>query len=302
MAAMSLPTFVIGGARKAGTTALWAFLSEHPQVWMSPIKEPHFLTRDPNHPAPGVEMIGAPRALTYDRGLVWYRTLFEEGANRLARGEASTSYLGATDTPQIMEELVPGLKVIFVLRDPVDRAYSDYWHNQKKGHRLPPFEKILDDEPALRYLLYMSHYRPHLERYMQSLGADRLHLVLFDDLRANPSETFRDICRFIGVDDTFQPDFKQEHNPHGEAAIPLLQRAITGSTYRRWTFLPTGLRRQARRARAALETWNLKRTAYPAIDPALHDRLLDEFADDVHYVESMTRPLPEWWRRESEAA
>lgn len=302
MQAMALPTFVIGGARKAGTTALWAFLREHPQVWMSPIKEPHFLTRDPNNPAPGIRIIGAPRALTNARGLEWYEGLFADGAECPARGEASTSYLGAVDGPEMMDRYVPGLKVIFVLREPVDRAYSDYWHNQKKGHRLPPFDAILDDEPALRYLLYMSHYRDHLERYRSSVGDDRMHLVLFDDLRGDPAGTYSKICRFIGVEDGFMPRFEVEHNPHGEAAMPLLQRVITGSTYRRWTFLPAGLRRHARQARQALETWNLKRTAYAPLDDGLRARLVERFADDIRYVESLTRPLPEWWRRGTGAA
>ena len=291
---MTLPTFVIGGAPKAGTTALWALLAEHPDVWMSRLKEPYFLTRDVNNPAPGVRIIGAPRTNSYPRGLEWYESLFAEGADRRARGEASTHYIGALDGPELMERHVPGLKVIFILRQPVDRMYSHYWHNEKRGHSLPPFRAVLEDHPDLRYLEYMSRYGQHVERYRQALGPDRVHLVLFDDLRTRPAEVFREVCRFIEVDDSFQPDFAAEHNPYGTPASRSLQRAITRTTYMRWTFLPEGVRRSARRMRIALQNWNLRRAAYRPIDEDVRRQLQDHFELDISYVERLTRPLPEW--------
>jgi hypothetical protein len=291
---VALPTFVIGGARKSGTTALWAFLAEHPQVWMSRLKEPHFLTRDANRPAPGVTIIGASKALTHSRGIDWYEALFAEGASLPARGEASTSYLVAPDAPEIVERLLPGLKVIFVLRNPVDRAYSDYWHQVKRGHRVPPFAAVLEDHPVLRHLLYTGRYAEHLTRWRASLGDERLHVVLFDDLRSDPAGTYQGICRFIGVDDTFAPDFAVEHNPHGEPANELLQRVLVRTTYRRWKFLPGLLRRPARRLREALRQRNLRRATYPPLPDDMRARLLTYFDEDIAYVEALTRPLPEW--------
>jgi hypothetical protein len=299
---MALPTFVIGGAPKAGTTALWAQLAAHPQVWMSPVKEPHFLTRDANNPAPGVRIIGAPRSDTYSRGLDWYESLFAEGADCPARGEASTHYLGALDGPELMERYVPGLKVIFVLRQPVERAYSHYWHNVKRGHDLPPFAAVLDDDPSLRYVLYMSRYREHLERYRRALGDDRIHLVLFDDLRGDAPGTYQRICRFIGVDDAFQPDFTREYNPHAEPANRGLQRLLAASTYRRWTFIPGALRRPARSVRRRLESWNLRKASHVPMEPAVRERLMDLFHDDIAYVEALTRPLPGWWQAAARGA
>ncbi|HEX5578378.1 MAG TPA: sulfotransferase [Candidatus Limnocylindria bacterium] len=291
---MVLPTFVIGGAPKAGTTALWAWLSSHPEVWMSRVKEPHFLTRDANHPAPGIDIIGASRADTHSRGLAWYEGLFAGGEQCRARGEASTHYLGALDGPELMERYVPGLKVIFVLRQPVERAYSHYWHNRKRGHDLPPFEKVLDDDPRLRYVLYMSRYAQHLRRYREALGPDRVHLVLYDDLRADPAAAFADICRYIGVSPDFEPNFVREHNPHAEPALQPLQRLIARSTYRSWGFLPAGVRKSARRLRSAIEARNLRPAAYPPIDPDVNRRLLEEFEVDIAATESLTRPLPGW--------
>jgi hypothetical protein len=294
MQAMALPTFVIGGAPKAGTTAIWHWLSAHPQVWMSPIKEPHFLTRDANHPVPGVDIIGAPRANTHSRGIEWYESLFAGGEGCLARGEASTHYLGAVDGPELMEQFVPGLKVLFVLRQPVDRAYSHYWHNRKRGHDLPPFAAVLEDDPRLRYVMYMSRYAQHLQRYLDALGPERVHVLLYDDVRADPRAAYAEICRYIGVDDRFEPELRREHNPHAEPASGTLQRLIARSTYRRWGFLPAAIRRPARRLRSALEARNLRPAAYAPLDADLRQRLTKEFEPDISFVESLTRPLPGW--------
>lgn len=298
---MALPTFVIGGAPKAGTTALWALLAAHPQVWMSRTKEPRFLTRNLNNPAPGVQMIGLPREVTYNRGLSWYESLFAGGESCLARGEASPQYLGAVDGPELMERHVPGLKVIFVLRQPIERAYSHYWHHWQRGWQMPPFAAVLDDHPMLRYLLYMSRYAEHVERYRRELGTARVQLILFDDLRRHPGQTYAEICRFIGVDDAFRPQFDTEYNRRAAPASQPLQRAIARTKHRQWTFLPSIVRRPAHRLRRSLEAWNRRPADSPPLDPAVHDRLLDYFEDDISYVERLVRPLPGWRRRSDQA-
>jgi hypothetical protein len=268
---------------------------------MSAVKEPHFLTRDANQPEPGVRIIGPLREDTYSHGIGWYETLFEGAAGFPARGEASTHYLGALDGPELMEKHVPGLKVIFVLRQPVDRAYSHYWHNWKRGWPMPPFTAILDD-PELRYLLYMSSYRRHVSRYLEALGSERVLTVLYDDLREQPGPTYAAICRFIDVDDGFSPSFEAEVNPHAVPASRFLHRAIAATRFRSWAYLPRFIRRPAHRLRNALEARNMRRAAYPTMDEDLYQRLLRHFEDDIAYVEGLTRPLPAWRTRASEAA
>lgn len=288
---------MIGGAPKAGTTALWALLDAHPDVWMSRKKEPRFLTRNLNEPVPGVTLIGPPREETYRRGLEWYASLFAEGADRPARGEASPQYLGAVDGPEMMERHVPGVKVVFILRQPVDRAYSHYWQHWKKGWRMPEFSALLDDHPALRYLDYMSRYEQHLERYRQALGADRVHLMLFDDLKAEPARVYRELCRFIGIDDTFQPaEFAQSFNEFAAPRLRWLQRGVMQTHFKRFgRVVPSALRPSLRRARQSIERWNLSRAKYPPLDAELRERLTERFAPDIAYVERLVRPIPEWW-------
>lgn len=301
---MTLPTFVIGGAHKSGTTALWALLGRHPDVWMSSIKEPRFLTRNLNEPIPGVKLIGPPVEVTHARGLDWYKSLFEGGADRAARGEASPQYLGAIDGPELMERHVPGVKVVFALRQPAERAYSHYWHHRSRGWSLPPFSAALDDHPALRYVTYFSRYAEHVERYRQALGPDRVHLILFEDLRADPAGVYRDLCRFLGVADTFQPStFDVRYNEFAPAQIRWLRRGMISARRRFRSLVPDMVRRPAGRLlRRSLVQANTRPAAYPPLEPELFERLTERFAPDIEYVERILRPLPEWWEARSGAA
>jgi hypothetical protein len=291
---VTLPTFVIGGAPKSGTTALWGMLREHPDVFMTAFKEPHFFTREVSEPAPGVRIVGRPRPDSYARGMDWYESLFEGGEGRAARGEASTHYLCARDAPELMERHVPGLRIIFVLRQPVDRAYSHYWHYRKNGHRLPPFEAILDDDPQLRYLDYVSRYAEHLQRYREAFGPERVYVATFDDFRADPARTYREVCRFIGVDDSFHAEYHREYNPHGKPASSLVHGLLRRTKRMRWTFLPAGLRHRARDVRGRLDLLNLRRTAYPELAPDVWRRMTELFEPDIRYVEELLHPLPAW--------
>jgi hypothetical protein len=269
-------------------------LREHPDVFMTSFKEPHFFTREVSEPAPGVRIIGRPRPDAYARGLAWYESLFEGGEECSARGEASTHYLCARDAPELMERHVPGLRVVFVLRQPVDRAYSHYWHYRKNGHDLPPFDAIVDDDPRLRYLAYVSRYAEHLERYRDAFGPDRVYVATFDDFRADPARIYAEVCRFIGVDDRFEAHYEREYNPYGEPASSTLHGLLRQTKRMRWGFLPSGLRRRAREVRGRLDLLNLRRTAYPQLRPDTRARLMELFEPDIRYVEELLHPLPEW--------
>lgn len=264
---------------------------------MSPVKEPRFLTRNVSEVAPGVKVPRGPEKYGHKRGIAWYESLFEGGADLPARGEASPQYIGAVDGPELMEHYVPGVKVIFALRQPVDRAYSHYWWHRKRGMHFPEFSAALDDHQELRYMMWMSHYAQHLERYRQALGPDRVHLILFDDLRSDPARVYRELCRFIGVDDSFAPpSFSDQYNPYAPPRITWLQRGIWESRHKSFgRLVPSAVLPGLRKVRQALYRWNAGRGTYPPLDAALRERLTERFAPDIEYVERLTRPLPEWW-------
>jgi hypothetical protein len=299
---MPLPTFVIGGPPKAGTTALWALLARHPQVFMTQTKEPRFFTRNAENPAPGITAPRMSPGQGYARGIDWYAELFEGSEAYPARGEASPQYIGALDGPELMQRHVPDLKVIFILRNPIARAYSHYWHHRARGRErgdyradMPPFEAALNDDATLRYFIYFGRYRQHVERYRQALGPDRVHVILFDDLRAKPAETYAEVCRAIGVDDAFRPSFDREYNRSGAPVIGPMQRATAWTKDVRWSFLPKSIRRRGHVVRDRIEQWNRRTSSHPPLEPAAFERFVQLYDDDIAYVEGLlSRPLPSW--------
>jgi hypothetical protein len=137
-----LPTFLLIGAAKAGTTSLYHVLRDHPQVWMSPVKEPHYFSvAERDRPAGGYWPGG-----TVNR---WadYVGLFDGARPDQARGEASVEYLHAEGVPLAVRACLPDVRLVAVLRHPVDAAWSRYWMAVRDGQTTRPFEALLDEEP-----------------------------------------------------------------------------------------------------------------------------------------------------------
>ena len=285
--AMTLPTFIIAGAPKCGTTALWRFLDEHPCVGMSQIKEPRFFTSARSF-GEGIIRPGPPRPIQYDRGLAWYESLFDPA--KAVRGEASTLYFGASDAAELIRRHLPDVRLVFLLRDPAARLYSHYWQDHKSGIELESFDRMVANEtPEFRFYALFSGYRRNLERFLATFPEEQLLFLLYDDLRRNPLETFRAVCRFIGADPAFTPTtFTQAHNPHAVPRSRHLAALSTRLQHAKATqWLPEGMRRALGRVRGKLSELNARPAAYPPMPAALRAQLVERFADDVAYVERL---------------
>jgi hypothetical protein len=202
----SEPTFVIAGGQRCGTTTLYHLLDEHPEVYLAkPVRpEPKFFIRDPE---PG-------------RGRDWYlRTWFAgpEAASARARGEKSTTYLEAEGAARRMKEAFPRLKAVVILRNPVDRAISNYRFSRRNGLETLPLEAALrQEERRLREERFpglsahpfayvrRGRYADFLDAYREAFGSD-LVVLLFDDLVADPAGTCRRLFRFLEVGEEFVP-------------------------------------------------------------------------------------------------
>ena len=185
-----LPNFVVIGAMRSGSTSLYKYLQAHPDVYM-PRKEIHFFDRK------------------WDRGLSWYLTRFEGHAGQTAVGEATPSYLAEPEALDRMASTIPDARLLAVLRDPVDRAYSHYWMEHARARDPRTFEEAIADELAERPGAPDYLARGRYVRQLEDVGARfpraQLQVVLFDDLRDRPQETYADVCRFLGIDDRFVP-------------------------------------------------------------------------------------------------
>jgi hypothetical protein len=225
---LTMPNFFIVGAQKAGTTSLYHYLNQHPQVYMSPRKEPHFFEgMHSEFRRPG-------RRSTPVSTLAEYQALFEVASDERAIGEASASYLYSPRAPGLIKDSVPDARIIAILRNPADRAYSNFLYCVQVGREpLGNFAEALQAEEArtrdkwgpLWYYKQKGFYYAQVKRYFDTFGRDRVGVWLYEDLRNDTFGILGEVFRFLGIDERFVPDASFEYNPSG---IPRVGRLYTG--------------------------------------------------------------------------
>lgn len=218
---MVMPNFLIIGAAKAGTSSLYEYLKQHPQIWMSPIKETNFFalegeTLDFSGPA-DQDCISSFSITKIED----YLTMFQGVSNEIAIGEASPQYLYSPKAPKRIQHYIPETKLIAILRNPVERAHSQFLMFIRDGREpLRDFAKAIEQEEtrmrnnwewAWQYI-GVGFYYVHLQRYFDTFDHNQIKVYLFDDLTTNPAGILQDIFRFLGVDDSFIPDMSVRHN------------------------------------------------------------------------------------------
>jgi len=200
-----LPDFLVIGALKAGTTYLDGLLRDHPELCLpDTVKEVQFFTRH------------------YDRGPTWYARRFAGSGSRLA-GEVSPQYLSDPRCPARIHELLPEVRLLVSLRDPVQRAYSQYKHWVQVSNYGGDFEKFLADYPGA---IEEGRYFVLLSRYLDVFPAQQLHVVIFEDLVRNPGDAMPGIFNFLGVDAGHTPS---ELPPANVSTRPRFHRAYAGA-------------------------------------------------------------------------
>lgn len=297
---MRLPNFLIIGAHKGGTTSLYHYLKQHPQVFMSSQKEPRFFAlegdpldyRGPNDPASRCD-----RAT-----LAAYAELFEGVSSEAAIGEASTLYLYHERAPGRILHYVPDAKLIAVLRDPVDRAYSNFVYGRRDGFEpLEDFRDALasEDERVVQRWGPLWHYKRkgfyarQLRRYYGLFDASQIRVFLYDDLRLDPMQVTKEMFAFLGVRDDFRPDVSTRHNVSGIPRRAGLHRFLTGRNALRsavGALLPREVRA---RISNSIQRRNLVEAA--PLAPDLREELRELFREDVLELQEMIgRDLSAW--------
>jgi hypothetical protein len=220
-----MPNFLIIGANKAGTTALASYLSQHPSIYMSPVKEPMFFSfvglGTGDHISIGAPGAKRPQSIPVVATLEKYQRLFEGTTRETAAGEASTSYLSDPQTPGMIRRYLPDAKLIAILRHPADRAFSNYLMYRMWGFEtVRSFRRVIDLEewriqqgypPGWGYLR-LGRYFDGLMRYFDLFDRSQLRIYLYEDWDSRPLDIIRDVFRFLDVDDSFVPDMTQRHN------------------------------------------------------------------------------------------
>ncbi|MGI9176155.1 MAG: sulfotransferase family protein [Rhodothermales bacterium] len=298
-----LPTFLLIGAAKAGTTSLYDALGQHPEIYTSPIKEPSFFafggTR-PDYQGPG-DAAWLDRIV---RDLDAYQALFRGRTTEKAAGEGSHWYLYSEKAPAYIRRYVPDVRLVAVLRDPADRAYSTYLHLRRTGQEtLPSFEEALRQEAGRvakgwgwGHYVRRGRYGEQLRRYYDHFRSEQIRVYLYQDLQRDPYGLLRDLYRFLGVRDDFVPDLSVHRNVSGLPKHPRLHRLLRASLplYRYLRpLIPTDVRR------AALRRYN-RDLAKPPFPPALRRQIIAQLRDDILQLQTLIdQDLGAWMHGEN---
>ena len=291
---MTLPTFILVGAAKAGTTALYWYLAEHPAVFMSPVKETNYFAYGLNQT--GELLYGDPDVHRFPvKSLDQYQQLFAGAGNAAAVGEASPIYLECPQAAGRIRETLPGARIICTLRQPVERAYSDYlMYLRRRGRRFDPARELTATaawaRPDSRWM-QVSRYAQQLERYFEAFPREQIHALLIDDFKPSPLRAVQDVYRFVDVDPGFAPDFDTPHAPGGMPASTALEGFFTSgaivSAVKPW--VPVRAANWIRR----LRTRNMRKP--PALPPELKQQLTASFRDDIARTSALIgRSLDHW--------
>jgi hypothetical protein len=229
---MTLPNFFIIGAAKSGTTALYRYLRQHPEIFMTERKELHhfsytYVTKQTNGPNDYIRS-----AITDE---IEYEQLFDDVRDEKAIGEASPTYIYVPGTAERIYEKIPHAKLIAILRNPADRAYSAFMHCIRDNREtVSTFKEALDLEdqrvennwgPIYHYKR-MGFYYEQLARYYSLFPKEQIKIVIYDDFSSDPNSVISDLYQFLGVDSTFEPDMSSKPNVSGVPKNKLLQKIM----------------------------------------------------------------------------
>jgi Sulfotransferase domain len=281
---LPLPDFLVIGAQKSGTTSLYEYLRSHPQVFMPDIKELDFFT-------PGIN---------WERGFGWYQRLFADADEGIsAIGEASTSYTKYprySGSAELISRYLPDARLIYVLRDPIDRLRSHYVHNVAFGTETAPLAKAVERNPDY---INFSKYAMQLEQYLSHFGTEQILVITSEALRSRRVETLTGVFGFLGVRDDWKSDVLEQEffTSDRRLAYP----AWVGNT-RRWfkkrvfstVKLPRLIPDRVKQllGKPAQSVYDSADAAIPA---SLREQLEEEFAADIQRLRTLLGREFEGW-------
>ena len=291
---LTLPNFLIIGAAKSGTSSLYMYLKQHPQIFMSPVKEPHFfsftseskMTKGPGDPI--------PNAIT---NFEEYLQLFNNVEKEKAIGEASTSYLYRPEAAKRIFELIPNAKLIAILRNPTERAFSAYMHvvrdqreSAKNFNESLLFEKdrIEANWDPIWHFTNVGFYFKQISRYYQYFKPNQIKIFLYDELVINRLKLLIEIFNFLNVNPNFLPVNLDKFNVSGQQKNKLIY-FFTKIIFQR----PNPFRWLSRQTipenlRWKVTNWiranNLKKQEIP---PKIRNELIDLYREDIINLESL---------------
>jgi hypothetical protein len=281
------PNFFIVGAAKAATTSLADYLGQHPDIFLSAIKEPFYFVTD----------IGAKGYGSYDE----YLSLFQKAGNARAVGEASTGYLFDQDAPGLIEKHFPGARILIMLRNPVDMAFSLWRYMTITGNEAKKFEEAISDEERrhrktlqfgescagwwANYLyLERASYYEQVKRYIEIFGRSRIGIHIFETFIENPVECCQEMFAFLEVDHRFVPNCGEIINASGGVRSQILRDL----RHRKYPLIQKLVpKRHRMRIRSFARQINIKKEPKLVMNQETRSTLMTFFREDIVSLEHL---------------
>jgi len=302
-----LPTFFIAGAPNAGTTSLYYYLRQHPQVYMCPVKEPNFFgaaeflaarersfkERQVTRRLSWIETLLGPteRPPTWDDYLKFFRGVRGE----IAVGEASVRYLELPGAAGAIRSRIPAARLVFILRHPVEwlrkRYLKTFWRDPP-GMFLSRFRAAQHSQDPFVAFAAVGRYATHLQRFFDAFPREQIHVHLYEDFQGDGRAVVRKILAFVGVDPDYPINMSRRHN---ETGVP---RFGIGETLRRQAFGGTAIiERLPLWVRRVLQRAYYRRRPDFVVDPAARAEVIEYYRDEIlRTADLIGRDLSAWLR------
>ena len=287
-----LVDFVIGGAAKSGTASLYNYFDAHPKVCMSRLKEPNYFS------------------MHYDKGSDWYEEKYNHCRETRIRGEASISYLEFAErtAPRLCQD-VPGVQLLFVLRDPVERAWSDYWYSVRQGrieHRDGLFGDLIRGEVSVpsyhhperdtgELILRKGKYYDALTTYYEYFDSDQIKVLLTKDLS---EEAFKEACTFLDIQPASEGR-KRKDNTGKYPANRIVYRLYRAAGTAAREVLSERVHQQLSGIKESIAAWVFQQEERPPMNPSDRQYLRELYREQNRGLEELLgRDLSEWSQTE----
>lgn len=275
---MSLPNFIIFGAIKSGTGALYQYLEHHPQIYMSSEKEPRYFSSSRC-------VSSVPETGIHHEGLDEYLHFFKGARNEKAIGEASSNYINTAAAASRIKATIPDVKLIASLRNPVDRAYAHFRMVSKVRKNVDINAMVLGKEQGWATT---SLYYEQLKRYYNVFDSNQIKILIFENWTCNVSETLKNLYAFLGVDSEFNLSAKIEYTP-GEVVWPGLHRRNVLKRLK--PYLPTLLLLKLNKFKSKLSP------SWPPLPEELRSQMQKWYYQDILKLQSLLNMDLSLWLR-----
>lgn len=282
---VKLPDFIVIGAGKAGTTSLYDYLNQHPQIYLCPKKETFFFT-DEKYRSSHLKY-GAVQ--TRDE----YEALFLASLEEKIVGEISTTYYFRPESAQLIRAALPEVKIIAILRNPIERAFSAYQMHVNNGSETRSFADVID--PSIKYVRNGFYYK-QLRTYYEVFDHSKIKILFYEDYCADSSTFLSSIFAFVGADSSFMPDTSRRNRVGGVPKRLWVKKLLAENNPLRATvakvlrsFMPSATRKRIR------EYLLNKNTVRISLDRENYAKLAEIYREDILKLQMLVdRDLSHW--------